>query len=159
MSHAHHHDDPTVPKSALIGIAVLLTGTMAFTGAVSLGLLPHSANPSASRAAQHVGVAQERMLRFADQADGTVLISDAKSGEAVSVIGFGKGGFVRATMRRLAKAREAAGAGSEAPFRLVRWQNGALSLIDPVTGKQAEIYGFGGDHVRAFADMLAGPKA
>jgi putative photosynthetic complex assembly protein len=159
MSHAHHHDDPTVPRGALIGIAVLLAGTMAFTGAVSMGWLPHSANPSASRAAQNVGVAEERMLRFADQPDGTVLISDASTGEAVTVIGFGKGGFVRATMHRLAKARKAVGIGAVPPFRLVRWDNGALSLIDPETGKQAEIYGFGSDHVRAFADMLKGPKA
>lgn len=157
MSDVHHHDDPTVPKGALIGVACLLAFTMSVAGATRLGLIPHSANPDASRAAQNVGVAQERMLRFADQADGSVLISDAKSGKAVSVIGFGKGGFVRATMHRLAKARKAVGIGSQPPFRLVRWENGALSLIDPETGKQAEIYGFGRDHVRAFADMLVEP--
>jgi putative photosynthetic complex assembly protein len=159
MSHTHHHDDPTVPKGALIGIAVLLAATMAFTGAVSLGLLPHSANPAASRAAQQVGIAQERLLHFADQPDGTVLISDASSGKAVKTIGFGQGGFVRATMRRLAKARSASGIGAEPPFRLIRWDNGALSLNDPETGKEAEIYGYGADHVRAFAELLEEPNA
>jgi putative photosynthetic complex assembly protein len=72
-------------------------------------------------------------------------------------IAFGEGGFVRATMRRLAKARAASAIGAERPFRLVRWENGALSLIDPATGKEAEIYGYGADHVRAFAELLEEP--
>jgi putative photosynthetic complex assembly protein len=156
MSHAQSHD-PTVPRSALIGVAVLLSATMAMTGAVSLGLIPHSANPVAERAAQNVAPAQQRLLRFVDRADGTVAVNDATSGQTVNVIGFGKGGFVRATLRRLAKARAAAGIGSEPPFKLVRWDNGALSLIDPETGNQAEIIGFGTDHSKAFAEMLDGP--
>jgi putative photosynthetic complex assembly protein len=159
MSVAHHHDDPTVPRGALIGVAGVLALTMALTGAVSFGLLPQSANPELSRAAQHVAPARERSLRFSDRADGAVVISDAATGEIVSTIGFGQGGFVRATMRRLARARAAAGVGAQPPFILTRWDNGALSLRDPETGAEAEIYGFGADHVRAFAQMLEGPAA
>jgi putative photosynthetic complex assembly protein len=155
----HHHDDPTVPRGALIGIAALLIATMAFTGAVSFGLLPQSANPEASRAAIGSEVAAERMLRFADRADGAVVVSDAATGASVAIIDYGKGGFVRATLRRLAKARAAKGIDAAQPFRLVRWDNGALSLSDPQTGKSAEIYGFGADHVKAFADMLEDSRA
>ena len=154
---AHHHDDPTVPKGALIGIAALLAATIALTGAVSFGLIPQSANPVLERTAAGSAVVAEKMLRFADRADGAVVVSDASSGAQVAVIDFGKGGFVRATLRRLAKARAAAGFGSEQPFRLVRWDTGALSLTDPQTGKSAEIYGFGADHVKAFADMMETP--
>jgi putative photosynthetic complex assembly protein len=88
-----------------------------------------------------------------------VQISDASNGRVLKTIAFGEGGFVRATMRRLAKARTAAAIGAERPFRLVRWENGALSLIDPATGKEAEIYGYGADHVRAFAELLEEPNA
>lgn len=158
MSQAANHD-PTVPRGALIGAAVLLLGTMAMTGAVSLGLLPRTAVPEASRAAQHVAPAQERALRFADRADGAVVISDAASGATVKIVGFGEGGFVRATLRRMARARAAAGVGAEPPFVLTRWDNGALSLHDPETGRTAEIQGFGADHSRAFAEMLEGPAA
>ena len=154
VHHGHAHHDPTVPRGALIGVAVLLAATMALTGAVSLGLLPQSANPVASRAATGSAPATQKMLLFTDRADGAVVVSDAASGAAVAVIDYGKGGFVRATLRRLAKARTAAGIGADKPFRLVRWDNGALSLDDPQTGKSAEIYGFGSDHVKAFADML-----
>jgi putative photosynthetic complex assembly protein len=159
MSHAHHHEHPTVPRGALIGVAGLLVMTMAITAAVSFGLLPQSANPQASRAAQHVAPVEERSLRFTDRADGAVVVSDADTGVVVSTIGFGQGGFVRATMRRLARARTAAGIGADPAFTLTRWDNGALSLRDPTTGQEAEIYGFGADHVRAFADMLEGPAA
>jgi putative photosynthetic complex assembly protein len=159
MSHAHHHEHPTVPRGALIGVAGLLAMTIALTGAVSLGLLPQSANPEASRTAGHVAPAQQRALVFTDRADGAVVISDAATGDVVSTIGFGQGGFVRATVRRLARERAMAGVGAAPPFTLIRWDNGALSLRDPETGAEAELYGFGADHVRAFAEMLEAPSA
>lgn len=158
MSHAAHHD-PTVPRGALIGAAALLLFVLALTGAVSLGLIPHSADPVASRAAGNVAPAQIRALRFADRADGAVVVTDAVSGATVKVVGFGEGGFLRATMRRMAKARVAAGIGAEPPFKLTLWQNGALSLSDPETGRAIEIHGFGPDHSKIFADMLKGPAA
>lgn len=156
MSHSHDHD-PTVPRGAIIGAAVLLLFTMALTGAVSMGLVPLSADPSGSRAAQDIAPAQERALRFTDRADGAVVISDADTGETVKVIEFGQGGFVRATLRRMAKERAAAGIGAEPPFKLTLWENGALSLTDPETGGEAEIHGFGADHSRVFAEMLKEP--
>jgi putative photosynthetic complex assembly protein len=158
MNHAAHHD-PTVPRGALIGAAALLLFVLAMTGAVSWGLIPHAADPEASRAANHVAVAQSRELRFTDRADGAVVVSDAVSGKTVKVIGFGEGGFLRATMRRMAKARIAAGVGAEPPFTLTLWANGALSLSDPQTGGEAEIHGFGPDHSRIFAEMLKEPAA
>lgn len=158
MSHAEHHD-PTVPRGALIGITAILLFTMALTGAVSFGLIPKSADPSLSRETQNISPLQTRELRFADRADGAVVITDANSGNTVKVIEFGQGGFVRATLRRMAKARAVAGIGAEPPFKLVKWRNGALSLTDPQTGRDAEIHGFGRDHSKMFAEMLKGPAA
>lgn len=158
MSHAVHHD-PTVPRGALIGAAILLLFVIALTGAVRFGLIPKAADPSVTRAAAQVMPAQERSLRFIDRADGAVVVSDATSGETVTVVPFGQGGFLRATMRRMAKTRIAAGIGAEPPFTLTRWENGALSLRDPATGRDAEIYGFGPDHTKSFADMLEAPKS
>lgn len=158
MSHAHNHD-PTIPRGALIGAAVLLTFTMVLTGAVSWGWIPQSANPELSRAAAQVAPAQTRDLNFVDREDGAVIVSDAATQDIVKVIGYGEGGFVRATMRRMAKTRAAAGIGPEQPFTLTRWENGALSLHDPATGKNAEIHGFGPDHSTTFADMLKEPSA
>jgi putative photosynthetic complex assembly protein len=156
MSHAVHHD-PTVPRGALIGTAAVLLFTMAMAGATRLGFIPHSADPEESRAAQNVAPAQSRELRFADRADGAVIVSDAASGEVVKIVEFGQGGFLRATMRRMAKVRMAAGIGAEPPFTLTLWENSALSLRDPQTGRTAEIHGFGADHSKIFSDMLEPP--
>lgn len=158
MSQAVHHD-PTVPRGALIGAAAVLLFTMAMAGATRVGWIPHSADPDASRAAQNVQPAKSRELRFADRADGAVVVTDANTGETVKVVEFGQGGFLRATMRRMAKARIAAGKGAEPPFELTLWENGALSLSDPQTGREAEIHGFGADHSKIFADMLEAPAA
>ncbi len=156
MSHAVHHD-PTVPRGALIGVAVVLLFTMAVTGATRLGLIPRTADPTASRAAGNVQAAQVRELRFADREDGAVVVSDAATGETVKIIGFGQGGFFRATVRRMAKRRIAEGISAEPPFKLTLWDNGALSLSDPQTATEAEIYGFGADHTKVFAEMLKDP--
>ena len=153
MSQAAHHD-PTVPRAALIGVAAVLLFTMAMAGAVRLGFLPQSADPVASRAAQNVAPAKTRDLRFADRADGAVVVTDAGTGETVKVVEFGQGGFLRATMRGMAKRRIAAGVSAEPPFRLTLWENGALSLSDPETGRDAEIHGFGADHSKIFAELL-----
>lgn len=158
MNHAVQHD-PTVPRGALIGAAILLMFVITLTGAVRFGLIPRAADPSVTRAAAHVMPAQQRSLRFIDRADGAVVVSDANSAETVTVIPFGQGGFLRATMRRMAKVRIAAGIGKEPPFTLTRWENGALSLKDPATGRDAEIYGFGPDHTKIFADMLETSKS
>ncbi|MEO0501149.1 MAG: photosynthetic complex assembly protein PuhC [Pseudomonadota bacterium] len=153
MHQAHDHD-PTVPKGALMAAAALLLFVLALTGAVRLGLMPQEANPTLSRAAAGVAPAAQRDLRVADREDGAVVITDAQTGETVTIIGYGEGGFARATLRRLAKLRVKAGIGAEPPFTLTRWENGALSLADPETGAHAELHGFGPDHSATFAAML-----
>jgi putative photosynthetic complex assembly protein len=161
MSHAHnnahdHDHDPTVPKGALVAAGILIGVLLALTGAVTTGLLPQEGNPQLSRAAANVAPAKQRHLRFADREDGAVIVSDARSGAIVKVIGFGEEGFTRATVRRLAKKRAAAGLGAQPPFTLTLWDNGALSLSDPQTGEEAELHGFGPDHSAAFAELLEG---
>ncbi len=158
MSQTVNHD-PTVPRGALIGAAAVLLFSMAMAGATRVGWIPHSADPDASRAAQKVQPAKSRELLFADRADGAVVVTDASTGENVKVVEFGQGGFLRATMRLMAKTRIAAGQGAELPFKLTLWENGALSLSDPQTGREAEIHGFGADHSKIFADMLESPAA
>ncbi|MGB7373939.1 photosynthetic complex assembly protein PuhC [Pontixanthobacter sp.] len=158
MSAAHDHD-PTVPKGALVAAAALIFVILGLTGAVSAGILPQEANPTQSRAAANVAALEERNLLFADRADGAVVVTDAETGATVKVIGYGEEGFTRATMRRLAKRRNAAGLGPDAPFTITRWDNGALSLHDPETGAEAELYGFGPDHTAAFAEMLEGTQS
>jgi putative photosynthetic complex assembly protein len=155
MSHAHNHD-PTVPKEALIGAGALLACVLALTASVSWGWVPQSANPELERVAAQVQPATQRDLRFADRADGAVVVTDAATGSVVKIIGYGEEGFTRATIRRLAKLRSKAGIGRDMPFTLTKWENGALSLTDPATGESAELQGYGPDHTANFEALLQG---
>ncbi|WOE74541.1 photosynthetic complex assembly protein PuhC [Alterisphingorhabdus coralli] len=155
MSHSHDHD-PTVPPGALVGAAVLILTCLAMTAAVTNGYLPKSGSPELSRAQQAIAQEKTRTLFFADTAEGGVEVTDSITGETVLEVPYGEGGFLRASLRRLVKERRARGIGAETPFTLILWENGALSLDDPTTGKKVEIQGFGPDHTNMFASMIKG---
>jgi putative photosynthetic complex assembly protein len=102
-------------------------------------------------------VVTARDLRFADRADGAVVVTDTGTGQTVDVLQ-GEQGFIRATMRGLARARRSEGIGGAAPFRLTAWSDGRLSLDDAETGRHVELGAFGSLNTAVFARLLkAGP--
>jgi len=102
-------------------------------------------------------VVAARDLRFADRADGAVVVTDTGTGQTVDVLQ-GEQGFIRATMRGLARARRSEGIGGAAPFRLTAWSDGRLSLDDAETGRHVELGAFGSLNTAVFARLLkAGP--
>ena len=102
-------------------------------------------------------VVTARDLRFADRADGAVVVTDTGTGQTVDVLQ-GEQGFIRATMRGLARARRSEGIGGAAPFRLTAWSDGRLSLDDSETGRHVELGAFGSLNTAVFARLLkAGP--
>ncbi|HSG87986.1 MAG TPA: photosynthetic complex assembly protein PuhC [Pseudomonadales bacterium] len=146
----HHHDQPLIHRGMLIGAAVLLTVTVvgsawarwSGTGAVDL---------------PDVAMVQMRELRFEDRADGAVVVFEAD--QQVDVFEAGTGGFVRGVLRALARTRMLGSVGSEAPFQLVHWADGRLTLIDPVTDERVEINAFGPDNFEPFARLMMAPRA
>ncbi|MBU2033722.1 MAG: phosphonoacetaldehyde methylase, partial [Alphaproteobacteria bacterium] len=136
----------------LVGFALLLTA------AVRIGWLERSAVPSVERAEAAVAPLEQRSLRFADGADGSVLITEAATGERVGMIAAGseQGGFIRGVMRGLARERRMYDVGSEPPFTLTLWQDGSMSLVDDATGRSVELGAFGPDNRAAFAVLLEG---
>ncbi len=156
MSLAHHHHDDIVPARALKAAFLLIGFVLLLTAAVRIGWLPQSADPVAQRTAANVGEAASRSLVFSAAADGTMHVRDAASGAPVALIAPDKGGFLRQTVKRLGFIRAQKGvAGADPALRLVKWDNGALTLEDPATGTSAELQGFGSDHTQMFAAMLA----
>lgn len=98
-----------------------------------------------------------RDLRFEDRTDGTVAVIDARTDASVAVLAVGTNGFVRATMRGLARDRRSRGIGPEVPFHLTSRANGALTLDDPATGRHISLEAFGHTNAEAFARFLAAP--
>jgi putative photosynthetic complex assembly protein len=94
-----------------------------------------------------------RTLRFADRADGSIDVTDASTGKLVQRIE-GQQGFVRGTLRGLARERRARGIGSEAPFELLARTDGRLTLLDPATGRRVDLESFGPVNSAEFARLL-----
>ncbi len=134
----------TFPRGALIGAGLLLLLTVT---AAALGR--HAGNAVAPQAT----VTAQRELRFADRADGAVLVYDAGSTAPIRAIS-GQAGFLRGTLRALARERRIDGLGPRRPFRLVAWSDGRLTLEDTATGARIELEAFGVDNERVFARLL-----
>ena len=94
----------------------------------------------------------QRELHFVDAADGAVLVRDAQSGETVARF-VGEQGFVRGTLRALARERNRRGLGAELPLQLVGQRDGRLTLRDPATGERIGLEAFGSSNLAIFAQL------
>ena len=63
--------------------------------------------------------------------------------------------IIRATMRGLARERIRSGIGSETPFKLTRWSDGTLSLLDETSGRRIDLDAFGPTNAGAFAQFFS----
>ena len=94
-----------------------------------------------------------RDLQFADGVDGSVIVTDARDGSTVAVF-TGENGFLRSTMRGMARTRKSEGIGPQDPFRLSAWSDGRLTLDDPATARHVELQAFGSTNTEVFAQLL-----
>jgi putative photosynthetic complex assembly protein len=145
MSHAHNAEP--FPRNILIiaGTVILITILTA-----AFGRLNGTAN-SAPTAAPLAS----RELLFRDRPDGGVAIYDASDTSApISIAAPETNGFLRATMRGLARQRIRQDASREIPFRLTAWADGRLTLVDPTTDRRVEMEAFGISNEEVFAKLL-----
>lgn len=142
------------PKPPLIAAAVLLVGVVALvfvarvTGA---GAMQNTGRPAASIAAAE--------LRFTDRDDGSVAVHAVGIAAPIARLEPGSDGFVRATMRSLARERRQHGANDETPFELAMSRDGRLTLFDPSTQRRLDLGAFGPTNAAAFARLLDAARA
>jgi len=129
-------------------------GVIAFS-LVSVGMVRLTGNGPDQRPA---AATQERQLRFEDRPDGSIAITDARSGEPVTSVQ-GEQGFVRGALRALARERKARGLGAEQPFQLLVRRDGGLTLYDPATSQRVDLEAFGPTNADNFARLLKDPPA
>jgi putative photosynthetic complex assembly protein len=96
---------------------------------------------------------QIRTLRFVDQPDGSIQVIDASTGTDVHNFQ-GEQGFVRGTLRALARGRRLQGMGADQPFELIAHDAGRLSLRDPATGATIALESFGSTNIGVFARLM-----
>jgi putative photosynthetic complex assembly protein len=144
---------PLAPDSFPRWVLLCAGGVIAFS-LISVGLVRITGNGPDQKPQPGT---MERALRFVDQPDGGIAVIDGRTGELVRSFQ-GEQGFLRGTLRALARERKSRGLGSEEPFQLIARTDGGLTLFDPVTQQRVDLESFGPTNAGAFAPLLtAGP--
>lgn len=133
------------PRGPLLALGGLVLAVLAAVSAVRLSGMPIS-TPDAPAAVT-------RQLRFEDRPDGSIVVIDAVQGRVVQTI-TGQAGFIRGTLRGLARQRKLEGIGPERPFELIGRADGRLTLIDPATNRRVDLESFGPTNSAEFARLL-----
>jgi putative photosynthetic complex assembly protein len=139
--------DPVFPRGALIGAALLVAFTVTSAAVSRISGLGTVQMPEAA-------AVENRPLRFQDMRDGSIQVTDARTGQVAASVEPGTNGFIRGTLRGLARERKRRGIGIEPPFILTRWADGRLSLEDPTTSRVIALDAFGPTNGEAFAQLL-----
>jgi len=138
---------PPFPRNILIiaGAVILLSIITAAAGRITGAA---NSTPTAAPVAS-------RELLFRDRPDGGVAVFDARdTSTPIEIVAPATNGFLRATMRGLARQRLRQVADVEIPFRLTEWADGRLTLADPATGRRVEMEAFGITNEEVFARLL-----
>ena len=144
------------PSPARPSILPRLPGLAVF-GMISLALVAAVAGRvvNATTPAPAARVVDSRDLRFEDRADGAVLVFDGQATQPFEVV-TGENGFLRGTLRGLARTRRSEGVDASTPFHLLAWSDNRLTLDDPATGRHVELEAFGYTNEAVFARLLPG---
>jgi len=143
---ATHAAEAGFPRAPLIAAAAMVLAVLIAVAVVRLsGVSIHAPDAAA---------AVTRELRFEDRPDGSIAVIDARGGQLVESI-TGEAGFVRGTLRGLARERRRQGIGAEQGFLLIGRADGRLTLQDPATGRHVDLESFGPANASQFARLLA----
>jgi putative photosynthetic complex assembly protein len=139
---------PLRAAAAMAVIALIAASAVRIAG-VPPG--PHISSP----------VKVERDLHFVDRNAGGVGapaggidVIDAHTNRKIDELRPGEDGFIRATLRGLARERKRRGLGPEVPFRLALHTDGRLTLEDPAISRTLELEAFGSTNSGAFLRLL-----
>jgi putative photosynthetic complex assembly protein len=95
-----------------------------------------------------------REIVFTPQDDGHLLVTDPMTRETLADFAPQEGGFARGAIEGLRRQRMQRKLPYTAPYRLILWESGFLTLADPATGISIELQAFGADNVKAFKQFL-----
>lgn len=137
---------PLIGAAALIGFAIISVATIRVFG-------PAAATAPLENALESV------QLQFEDQPGGVISVFDATSGSEIGELPAGSDNFMRATLRGLVRGRDALKTEHRAAFGLYRLSDGRLLLVDPVSGRNVDLWAFGETNANAFARFLPSSTA
>ena len=135
----------TFPRGALLAAGALVLVTVIGVAAVRLSGVPIREPDAAA--------ALTRELRFEDRPDGSIAVFEGHAKVPFDSV-TGEAGFVRGTLRGLARERKRQGLGPEQPFELIGRADGRMTLVDPATGHIVDLESFGPTNAADFGRWL-----
>lgn len=96
----------------------------------------------------------QRALSFDDAPDGGIIVRDGTTGAVALTLPQGTNGFLRGAVRGLADRRRVAKLTHDSPFLLTAWEDGRVTLEDPLTGQRVAVSSFGPTQVKSFVALL-----
>ena len=97
-------------------------------------------------------VSWDMSLYFEDMPNGDVRVTDARNGQEVAQIS-GEQGFLRGTLRAMARQRRVTQTERNAPLLLRGLSDGRLQLVDPMQGLAIDLDSFGPSNKAVFAGL------
>jgi putative photosynthetic complex assembly protein len=98
------------------------------------------------------GVAWEMSLQFEDMPNGDVRVTRSLGHEQIALFS-GEQGFLRGTLRAIARQRRVTQNDPTAPLILRGLQDGRLQLVDPLQNLHIDLDSFGSTNKAVFADL------
>jgi len=154
MTHSPAHSgakEAALPKPVLLGAAALIVFSF-----LAAGIAHHS--DFGRQQLPAVRSVETLRLAFEDQDDGSILVRNVASGETIYGVAPGTNGFIRSTLRGLARERRRSGLDATTPFILEASQEGEIWLADPATGRRIGLNAFGPTNAGAFAEFFAAQR-
>ena len=139
----------TIPNRMVLALGVLLVAVLSAVAVARLSAEDGSARPAPAPLAL-------RTLHFEDRADGGINVADGKTGERIAQVEPGTNGFLRSTLRGLARERKRRDLGSETAFVLAVQPDNRLTLTDPATNRTVDLDSFGPSNATVFRGFLTG---
>ncbi len=136
---------PVLAVTVLLTLAIVV-GVVANVSSARRQAVPQAVPASAD-------IRQLRVLRFEDAPDGSVDVTDVSTGQRVQRFE-GEQGFLRGTLRAMARERRLHGIAADQSFELILLRDGRLTLHDPATGMDIALESFGSTNTGVFARLL-----
>ncbi|TVP73656.1 MAG: photosynthetic complex assembly protein PuhC [Gemmatimonadales bacterium] len=141
-----------LPPAALKAVGVLLATVVVLALVARITGMGAVLNPGEDAR----DAVAERWLVFEMEGglEDRMVVRNAETGDVLSELLPGEGGFLRGAIRPLNRERTRVDQDPAEAYRLVLWSDGALVLVDPLTDLVVDLHAFGPTNAGAFAALL-----
>lgn len=138
----------TVPRKALIAAGALVCFSLAIVSIARYTGYKWEWKPAGE-------VVVSRAIEFVQTDNGGVQVKDATTGQVLGSYTFTENAFMRTVMLGLRKERAIVAPDNRRdPFTIEQWNDGRVTVTDPVSGRYFEMAAFGHHQVETFAAFL-----